>query len=149
MGVYERVLSCCPYCGHVPVPAGRSSPEQVDGDLCELTPEALARLRGEVARVDGDPRYPVGAAPEVVGAIHRRHLERQAAQVSLRASIALWAGWQRSLGRNDPEAYKRFWFTYGTDVMTAQSLSTKDADELTTRIILELSKNNIVEGPPC
>lgn len=144
MGVYERVHAACPYCGHVPVPAGRSSPEQVDGDLCELDPAVLARLRGEVAVVDGDPRYPAGAAPEVAGAIRRRHHERQTAQATLRAAIALWAGWQRAIGRDDSESYRRFWYAFGTDVVTAQSLGVREAAELTVLLEIEIKRNNIV-----
>lgn len=144
MGVYERVHAACPYCGHVSVPAGRSSPEQVDGDLCELDPAVLARLRGEVAVVDGDPRYPAGAAPEVAGAIRRRHHERQTAQATLRAAIALWAGWQRAIGRDDSESYRRFWYAFGTDVVTAQSLGVREAAELTVLLEIEIKRNNIV-----
>lgn len=146
MGVYERVLPECPYCGTVPVPAGRSTPEQVDGDLFELDPEVLAVLRGEIRRVDGDPRVPHGAAPEVAGAIHKRHHERQAAQADLRAVIALWAGWQRALGRGDPESYRRFWFAFGTDVATAQTLGTREANDLAQRVQSELDKHHIVQG---
>lgn len=146
MGVYERVLSACPYCGHVPPVAGRSTPEQVDGDLHELDPAVLAAMRGEVARVDGDPRYPAGAAPEVMGGIHKRHIERQAAQKELRAVIALWAGWQRHLGRDDPESYRRFYFAFGTDVATAQTLGAREAEALRQRIVRETERHNIVMG---
>src|SRR5690606_6793115 len=49
---YERFLAACPYCGApVPAPAGRSSPELVDGDLMELDAAVLERLRAEVTRV--------------------------------------------------------------------------------------------------
>lgn len=146
VSVYERVLASCPFCGHTPVPAGRGAPEQVDGDLCELDPAVLAALRGEVARVDADPRYPVGAAPEVVGSINKRHIERQASQRDLRASVALWAGWQKSLGRDDAEGHRRFWFMYGTDVLSAQALGASDAEALKGRIDRTLEQNNIVTG---
>ena len=33
---YLRIETACPECGYSPVPAGRSTPEQVDGDLLEL-----------------------------------------------------------------------------------------------------------------
>jgi DNA repair protein RadD len=146
VGVYERVLPACPYCGQAPVPAGRSAPELVDGDLHELDAETLARLRGETARVDGDVRVPVGVAPEVAGAIRKRHVERQAAQADLRAIMALWAGWQRDVGRALPETYKRFWFSFGTDALSAQALGAKDADELRTRIERELESNRVVSA---
>lgn len=145
LSVYERVHGACPYCGTVPVPAGRASPEQVDGDLHELDPTVLARLRGEIDRVDGDVRYPAGAASEVMGGIRKRHQERQAAQLVLRQRIATWAGWQRSLGRDDAEGYRRFFFAFGTDVATAQTLGAKEAADLQGRIENELNKHNIVE----
>lgn len=144
LSVYERIYSSCPYCGHEPVPAGRSAPEQVDGDLHELDAATLAALRGEVARVDGDPVYPYGAAPEVQGAVKRRHWERQQGQAALRASIALWAGWQGSLGRPPSEIYRRFFFAFGTDVMTAQALGTREAEELNSRVSNELARHRVV-----
>lgn len=145
LSVYERIYSACPYCGHVAIPAGRSAPEQVDGDLFELDPATLAALRGEGARVDGDPVYPYGAAPEVQGAIRRRHAERQQGQAALRKSIALWAGWQGTLGRPEPEVYRRFFFAFGTDVMSAQALGARDAEELNAKVVNELSRHNVME----
>lgn len=146
LAVYERVHRACPFCGHEPVPAGRSAPEQVDGDLFELDPAVLARLRGEVDRIDGPALYPTGAAPEVRGAIHRNHQQRQNAQVNLRRSIALWAGWQKTLGRGDSESYRRFFLQFGTDVLTAQTLGERDADALRERVERELQASNIVEA---
>lgn len=145
MGVYERVFSACPYCGHTSPPAARSTPEQVDGDLCELDPEVLARLRGEIAKIDGAPRHPPEAGAAIVGAIHRNHWMRQHSQQALRGSIALWAGWQRKLGRGDPESYRRFFFRYGVDVATAQTLNAADADALAKRIQSDLEDNNVKE----
>lgn len=145
LSVYERVYRACPFCGHEPVPAGRSSPEQVDGDLHELDAATLAALRGEVARVDGDARFPAGAAPEVQGAIRKRHTERQAAQADLRKTIALWAGWQESLGRPDSENYRRFFLQFGTDVLTAQTLGAREAEVLKDRIAKQLNDNNVIE----
>jgi DNA repair protein RadD len=146
MGVYERVLSACPYCGHVHVPDQRGAPEQVDGDLCELDPAVLAVMRGEKARVDGDPKYPTGVASSVAMSIQRRHVERQQAQAPLRESIALWAGYQRSLGRPDAEAYRRFYFAFGTDVLSAQALGVPDAEELRGRIDRALAIVGVVQA---
>lgn len=146
LAVYERIYSSCPYCGHAPVPAGRSAPEQVDGDLFELDAATLAAMRGEVARVDGPPTIPYGATPEVAGAIHKRHGLRNEAQVRLRQTVALWAGWQQRQGRSDSEAYRRFWFAFGTDVVTAQALGTREATELNERIQRELDRHQVVAG---
>jgi DNA repair protein RadD len=144
MGVYERVLPACPYCGHVHEPAGRSTPEQVDGDLFELDPAVLARMRGEVERIDGAPRFPSGAAPEVMGGIKKRHAERQLSQLRLREVIATWAGWQKQQGRSDSEGYKRFFHTFGTDVLTAMALGSSDAQTLTSQIESHLNQHNVV-----
>lgn len=143
LSVYERVYSACPFCGFEVVPSSRSAPEYVDGDLFELDPAVLAALRGEKARVDGDARIPHGASPAVAGAIRRTHWERQQGQKPLRDAIALWAGWQNTLGRADPEVYRRFYFKFGVDILTAQTLGATDAAELTERVNAELTRHSI------
>lgn len=143
IAAYERVHKCCPYCGHYPEPSQRSSPVYVDGDLFELDAETLARMRGEIARIDANPVIPYGAAPEVAGAIRKRHWERQGAQATLRNAIAWWAGLQEALGNSESESYRRFYFEFGVDVAGAQTLGAREAQELTERINLELNKNGI------
>lgn len=143
LSVYERIYSACPFCGFEVVPASRGAPEFVDGDLLELDPAALAVLRGEKARIDGDVRVPHGATPAVAGAIRRTHWERQQGQAALRESIALWAGWQNTLGRADPEVYRRFYFKFGVDILTAQTLGATDAAELTERVGADLTRNSV------
>ena len=143
-GVYERVYPSCPYCGHTPVPAGRSSPELVDGDLLELDAETLRRMRGEVSRIDGAPLFPGNAGAEIRGAIAKNHFIRQQSQSVLRQLIALWAGWQRSLGRGDSESYRRFFHRYGVDVLSAQALRSAEAEALAARIQGDLEANRVV-----
>lgn len=144
LAAYERFRVACPECGHRPAPASRSTPEAVDGDLIELDPEVLATLRGEIARIDGAPRMPMNVDAPIQGAIIRTHGERQTAQGVLRASIALWAGYQRALGRSDAEAYRLFFFNYGTDVATAQTLGAREAGELRTRIQGQLNERGVI-----
>jgi len=140
LAVYERIYSACPFCGHVTPPAARNAPEFVDGDLCELDPATLAQMRGEIDRVDMDKevyREELAAkhTPKIGQLAHvKRHAERQEAQAALRHSIAWWAGYQRAMGRNDSESYRRFYFAFGVDVMTAQALNTKEAIELAGQI---------------
>jgi superfamily II DNA or RNA helicase len=141
--VYERYLKECPHCGHYPEPAGRSSPEQVDGDLTELDAATLAKMRGEIARVDGAPRIPQGATPEVVGAIHRRHWERQQSQAALREAVAWWAGMEASHGYSESASYRRFYFKFGVDVAGAQTLGSREASELAEKISTELRKKGV------
>lgn len=144
LAAYERIYVACPYCGTAPEVVDRSSPDRVDGDLCELDPEVLARMRGEIARVDGDPLYPAGLGWAANAAIARRHQERQHAQRDLRAAIATWGGWQCALGRDDPrEAYRRFYFTYGVDIGTAQTLGATDANVLTARLQADFAKHGV------
>ena len=131
---YERVHKACPHCGHVPEPAGRSLPEQVDGDLIELDPSVLAEMRGEIDRIDGDAQVPIGADAAVTGAVKKRWRERQEAQQRLRDAIALWAGVWRDAGEDDSTIHRRFFLTFGTDVMTAQTLNAADAAQLEARV---------------
>jgi len=131
---YERIRVRCPYCGHKPVPASRSGPEFVDGDLVELDPTILEQMRNEVARVDGQPRVPRDATHATTRSIINKWKARQDAQTELRKSIALWAGNRKhGYGESDSEIQRRFYLTFGTDVLTAQSLGTKDAVQLTER----------------
>lgn len=143
--VYERAYSCCPFCGTKPEPEGRSIPDQVDGDLMELDPSILKALRGEIARVDASPfapRHLQGTPAEA--AIINRHRERQGAQRELRERIALWAGYQRHLGRGESETYRRFYFMFGTDIATAQTLNAAEALELDGRIAGKLLVDGVV-----
>jgi len=140
---YERVHKCCPYCGHYPPPPLRSGPEYVDGDLLELDESTLAALRGQIAKVDGDAVVPYGAAPEVVGAVRRRHWERREAQSQLRNAIAWWAGLETAQGRGESESYRRFYFKFGVDAGTAQTLGAREAGELAERVGAELIKLGI------
>lgn len=136
---YERTKPRCPYCGHYHVPEGRVGIEQVDGDLELLSIDMLNKMRQAVAVIDA-PAELVGnrvrhAAGDFAakGAMNR-HFEKQQAQAELRATIAQWAGLQRSLGREDRESYRRFYLSYGIDVLSAKALGRKDADALRERI---------------
>lgn len=138
--VYERIYNACPYCGHVIVPASRGGPEQVDGDLVELDAAALAALRGDVARVDmplEDIRQELAAKHmPIIGQMAgvKRHAADQEAQKALRESISWWAGYQRAQNRSDSESYRRFYFRFGTDVLTAQTLKAADATALADKV---------------
>lgn len=137
---YERVKPACPFCGDKPEPAGRSAPEFVDGDLLELDPEALTKIFAEIKRIDAAPRYPQGVGQAATASIYKNHVARQAAQKGLRDAIAWWAGYQRAAGRSDAESYRRFWFMFGVDVATAQTLNAKDAGELADKIFIKLAE---------
>jgi DNA repair protein RadD len=137
----------CPNCGTPkPAPARRATAEEVDGNCLELDPEVLHAMRVEQAKVDGPARVPVGAAPIVAASIRKNHFERQEAQQHLRQAMALWVGWQYSQGRDEAEAYRRFFYKFGRDVLSAQSLGAGDADTLRGNVRDDLNANNIVEA---
>lgn len=134
LSVYERYLKKCPYCGAAPKITDRSQPEYVDGDLLELSPEALAKLRGEVARIDGPPRVPQNLDNVAQMGVMKNHKLRQQSQQELRKSIAFWAGIQKQKGHPDDEIYKLFFIRFGTDILTAQTLNSREATELKNNI---------------
>jgi superfamily II DNA or RNA helicase len=144
---FERVLLACPYCGEpIPEPAGRGSPEAVDGDVEEIDPAVLAALRRALAKVDGPCHVPASAPAAATGAIQRNHMERQIAQQELRKVMALYGGYQESLGRSLKEAQKRYYFQFAADILTSQTLGVKDAAALEARIRAYLDANNIIEA---
>jgi len=146
---YEAIYRDCPHCGSAHTPAERSKPEFVDGDLQELDLAALDALLQERKRVDRDPdSVRVGLEksgrpyPIAKGAANR-HRERQEAQSELRGALALWGGLQRHYQRPDSESYRRFYFRYGVDVLTAQTLGRPEALELKERINNDLIKGGV------
>jgi DNA repair protein RadD len=145
MAVYERVHKHCPFCGTYPEPPGRIEPDQVDGDLMELDPTVLRALRGEIAKIDGKAFPPSKLPGHVQYAITNSHINRQEAQKTLRAQIALWAGYQQYLGRDTSETYRRFYFMFGIDIMTAQTLGATEARDLETIITNKLLVDGVVK----
>lgn len=141
---YEVTEPVCPHCQQAHIPQGRAKPAQVDGDLFELAPEILAAMRGEVARLDSTPTVSWNKNDVAANSITKANRDRQAAQTNLRDAIATWAGWNRHLGRSDAEGYRRFFYKFGVDALTAQTLSVADAVALENRIRGELVEHNIV-----
>lgn len=140
-GSQEKIHTTCIFCGAPrPEPSARSGPEFVDGDLIELDPFVLERMRNEVARVDMHPEaYRAELSAKRVPQIGqmslvKKHAARQLAQADLRESLAWWAGYQRAQGRPDSESYRRFYFTFGIDVLSAQALGEQDAIKLKSRV---------------
>lgn len=133
---YEAITNTCPYCGHVEVPEARNGPEFVDGDLMEIDAETLAKMRGEVELIEnGEPKIPYGADGAIVGALQKHFKARQLAQQELRDCINMWAGIQIQVhDRTESNAYRLFYHTYGMDVLTAQSMKTKEMINLTEEI---------------
>lgn len=133
---YEAVTKACPHCGHVPEPESRGEPRFVDGDLIEFDEALLQKLRGEINRIDGEVRVPAhlrGTPAE--RAIARQHGQRQLAQEDLRQAIALWAGVRRDKGMSDSEIYRRFYHTFGLDILSSQALDgISEIEQLANRV---------------
>jgi superfamily II DNA or RNA helicase len=141
---YSSINRICPYCGYKPVPAQRSAPKFVDGDLIELDPAVLARMRGDAERIVWHESEAamllerVGASPMAVLGAKKNHNRRRLAQLELREAIAIWATIQRQQGKHDSESYRRFYHTWGVDVLSAQMLGYRQSIELTEKIRNEL-----------
>ncbi len=139
-GVFDRLLKTCPYCGYTPAPARRDGPEYVEGDLTELTPETLARMRMSVEKIDMTSeeyhKFLLSKhAPQMWQARNiKLHEKKQKAQAVLRDSIAWWAGYRRSEGLTDSESYRKFYIDFGLDILTAQGLGVADAMALNQRV---------------
>lgn len=143
---YERYHTACPHCGHVPAVAGRSLPEQVDGDIVLLDPAVIAAMQEAIDKIDGP-------APEVFdgavgGAILKNHYNRQRQQTGLRRAMTLWGGWRLQLGEDLRTAQKRFYLTFAIDVMSALALNAPEAIALMDKIQDQLQLNNVVDASP-
>jgi superfamily II DNA or RNA helicase len=144
---YERYLLQCPYCQHIPPIPVRVLPEQVEGDIVLLDPTVLAAMQADIDKIDGPP--PTVFDGPVGGAILKNHYNRQRHQASLRHILAVWGGWRVQYFNEDLRvAQKRFYLTFGIDVMSAQALAAAEATALEMKIIDELNRNNIVWPAP-
>lgn len=139
VAVFERIFGHCPYCKHpIPPPKERSTPAQVEGDLFLLTPEVKKNICTEIAKIESAPRIPHGASGVIAASIIKRHHEKQDAQRELRKAIADWAGIWHAKNESDNEIYRRFYYSFGVDILTAQTLSTKEMSALMEKIKYEI-----------
>lgn len=138
---YERTYRDCPHCGHYPEPASRGSPEAVDGDLAEMSPDLLAKLRGELDAA----ALPIewerarlaqsGLPHTLVMANVKRHAERLDVLGQLRDAMAIWGGRRHARGETDAMMQREFFLRFGVDVMTAQALKRAEAQALLDRLV--------------
>jgi hypothetical protein len=140
---YPSYLLACKWCGAVPVPAGRSTPELVEGDVIELDPSVIRALLGEADRIMQPYVNTEGLPGYMNKANLRRHHEKYNAQVALRHAMMIWGGWQKHLGLADREAHKLFFIRFGVDVLTAQGFGTADANKLLGQIQAELDRYQV------
>lgn len=136
---YERFYKICPHCGVAPVPAGRSAPDQVEGDLQELDLEAMAALFDKIQDADmSDEQYVIDQIGRGIPRIGRtadmkRHRAGKYRRKVLHELVAWWIGVQpaeRELG----EKHSRFYHRFGIDIGTAFTLNAKETDALIERI---------------
>lgn len=64
-----------------------------------------------------------------------KHKDNQNAQMVMRESFAIWAGYRRAEGLNDREIYRKFYIDYGTDYMNAMLLEPDPALNIATRLM--------------
>lgn len=139
--VYSRILTVCPYCGTPYQFEERSGPQQVDGDLFELSPDILARLRGDADRIHKTPQEAASEIAAKGGPLVAQHVaaKRQTewvgAQKALRTTIEQWAGYRKAEGLSDPTICRLFYFRFQLDIESARGLKAlKEIQDLTVRI---------------
>lgn len=121
---YEQFHPKCPYCGFeppLPDPVNRTI-QHVDGDLRLLDVNMLAQMRAATeleSPASVAARVSMAAGNFAGRGAANRALEKHDAQKRLFDAIALWAGLQRSKGRDDSESYRRFYIATGIDVLGA------------------------------
>ena len=136
---YFAYHTACPYCGAIPEPPGRSSPEQVEGDLRELDVEAMAALFEKMNAAEmSDADYTLDQIGRGIPRRGRpqdlkRHQAAKYRRTVLRELVAWWVGTQPE-SRSMSEKHKRFYHRFGVDIATAFTLNAKDTDALIERI---------------
>jgi hypothetical protein len=137
---YEAFYKICPHCGEpMPEPGGRSTPEQVDGDLMELDVEGMAALFAAMNKADmPDEEYAIDQIARGIprlgrGVDMRRHQGAKYRRQVLHELVAWWSGMQPD-GRELSEQHRRFYHRFGIDIGTAFTLNAKDTDALIERI---------------
>lgn len=137
---YEKVHAICPYCGEAPpAPAGGGrSIEQVDGDFFLLDREMVAQMQ-QAAKLEnpGDMMsridHATGNSIAAKGAANRQ-MERIAAQQRLTAAIEQWAGCRRAVGDTDQMIFRRFYLTWGVDMISATAGKRAEMESLSAQI---------------
>ena len=139
MAPYERYLPACPYCGmEPPPPVAAAMPDQVDGDITLYTSDMLERLFGVhtveqalAVKPDAFCRIPTNlpsmAAARAVQANHARKMEAQAELAKLMPLVM-------PPGLGDRAAMRRFFLSYGVDVVQARLLGGADTVRLIEKI---------------
>lgn len=139
---FEKFFKVCPFCAvpvPPPTPSQRTQPETVDGDIFEVSAEELAKLRAGVVDVFALARIPHDLQNTPTAArLTRLNAEKITNHRELMDTISLWAG--RYIGEDNSVIARRFYHTFGVDVLTAAGMNARDADTLKTKILEVIQK---------
>lgn len=143
--MYPRVRLKCPFCGSPPELLERRLPSQVDGDIALLDRDVVEALRQGITHAQQETITPPWHLPQIAQmGIRNRHHEALEARKRLRDAMAWWGGRAELEGYNEREQQRYFYLTFGTDVLTAQTLSAKDADTLAARVLAKIRIDGFV-----
>lgn len=138
--VYERYHKECPYCGFRKEPEARDAPHEVEGDLTELKTEVLKNLYQKILDLDIMPRTHPKMKPIVRNSILKHHRIRKETSVKVREAVSRWAGIKKHKQKfTESEMLREFYFLFGVDILTAQTLGKKEMLKIIDDINLEIT----------
>jgi DNA repair protein RadD len=140
---YEAFLRCCEFCGYMPESKGRRDPAQVEGDLELLDEETMAALRAsylEARQSIEQFRSEIASrTTNRMNGIHagravNLHADRLAEFEALDEAMGRFGGVYKAKGESDTKIQRRFFATFGIDVLSAGALKRVDAEKLRGKI---------------
>lgn len=140
---YEAFLRCCEHCGYMPEAKGRRDPAAVEGDLELLDEETMAELRAsylEARQSIEQFRSAIASRTEkrmnhmMASNAVNRHAEHLQEFEALDEAMGRFGGVYRARGECDSTIQRRFFATFGVDVLTAGALKRVDAEKLRGKI---------------
>lgn len=131
---YDSKLSKCPYCNNIKTINPKMSIKEIQGDLTELHPDTINRLKIERYNIDNPPLPPTAQGEIVRLSVLKRQRIRKEKQIQLRSKISQWAGNLRFNGKTDSEIYKIFYYITGIDILKAQTLGSGNVDKLMEKL---------------
>ena len=143
---YERYRKVCPYCDFpIPAPAGRGSPDQVEGDLSELDDTVLQAMFARIRDIGaGKVTVPYGANGTIVGRLQNVAAEKREAQQALQNALAWYGGLLTAQGITaQSDQWRQFYLTFKTDIATVQMLPAREMWEWFGKISAELARFSI------
>lgn len=143
---FERYRVSCPHCGFpVPLPAERTTPEVVEGDLCELDAEVLAQMYARIEGIKNEAyAVPRGASDAIIGRLYNIAHEKRETLMALQQALAWYGGYLDAKGiTNLSEQWREFFGRFNIDVGTIQMLTAREMQEWTDKISSFLAQNNI------